>query len=171
MSLSLIARLGSSWPIPSPSLAGPMSANRPSSTASQASGSRLSTTCRGSTRDRKETSIRIGKHEVILTDTAGLEDAEPGSIAARMREQSEQAIAEFGPCHLRDRRPRRLTARRQGHRNPGPQLGKALHFGRQQVRRALLGRRLLRRLRLGSASRSRSPRNTISALTISCPRS
>jgi GTP-binding protein len=48
----------------------------------------------GLTRDRKETRIRIGKHEVVLTDTAGLEDAEPGSIAARMREQSEQAIAE-----------------------------------------------------------------------------
>ncbi len=47
----------------------------------------------GLTRDRKETHIRIGKHNVVLTDTAGLEDAEPGSIAARMREQSEQAIA------------------------------------------------------------------------------
>lgn len=48
----------------------------------------------GLTRDRKETRIRIGKHDVVLTDTAGLEDAEPGTIAARMREQSEQAIAE-----------------------------------------------------------------------------
>jgi GTP-binding protein len=48
----------------------------------------------GLTRDRKETRIRLGKHDIVLTDTAGLEDAEPGSIAARMREQSEQAIAE-----------------------------------------------------------------------------
>ncbi|MGO9170498.1 MAG: ribosome biogenesis GTPase Der [Rhodomicrobium sp.] len=48
----------------------------------------------GLTRDRKETRIRIGRHAVVLTDTAGFEDAEPGSIAARMREQSEQAIAE-----------------------------------------------------------------------------
>ncbi len=48
----------------------------------------------GLTRDRKETRIRIGEHAVVLTDTAGLEDAEPGSIAARMREQSEHAIAE-----------------------------------------------------------------------------
>jgi GTPase len=48
----------------------------------------------GLTRDRKETRIRVGSHSVILTDTAGLEEAEPGSIAARMREQSEQAIAE-----------------------------------------------------------------------------
>jgi GTPase len=48
----------------------------------------------GLTRDRKETRIRIGRHPVTLTDTAGFEDAEPGSIAARMREQSEQAIAE-----------------------------------------------------------------------------
>lgn len=48
----------------------------------------------GLTRDRKETSIRIGRHPVILTDTAGFEDAEPGSIAARMAEQTAQAIAE-----------------------------------------------------------------------------
>jgi GTP-binding protein len=48
----------------------------------------------GLTRDRKETRIRLGTHDIILTDTAGLEDAEPGSIAARMKEQSEQAIAE-----------------------------------------------------------------------------
>jgi GTP-binding protein len=48
----------------------------------------------GLTRDRKETRIRIGRHEVVLTDTAGFEDAEEGSIAARMRHQSEQAIFE-----------------------------------------------------------------------------
>ncbi len=48
----------------------------------------------GLTRDRRETNIRIGRHSVVLTDTAGFEDAEPGSIAARMREQSELAIAE-----------------------------------------------------------------------------
>ena len=48
----------------------------------------------GLTRDRKETRIRIGAHEIVLTDTAGLEDAEPGSIAARMTEQSELATAE-----------------------------------------------------------------------------
>jgi GTP-binding protein len=48
----------------------------------------------GLTRDRKETNIRIGRHAVILTDTAGFEDAEPGSIAARMSEQTAQAIAE-----------------------------------------------------------------------------
>ncbi len=48
----------------------------------------------GLTRDRKETRIRVGRHGVILTDTAGFEDAEPGSIAARMAEQTAQAIAE-----------------------------------------------------------------------------
>ena len=48
----------------------------------------------GLTRDRKETRLRIGKHTAILTDTAGIEDALPGSIAARMREQTEQAILE-----------------------------------------------------------------------------
>jgi GTP-binding protein len=47
----------------------------------------------GLTRDRKETRIRVGRHAVILTDTAGFEEAEPGSIVARMREQSELAIA------------------------------------------------------------------------------
>jgi GTPase len=47
----------------------------------------------GLTRDRKETRIRVGRHDVVLTDTAGFEEAQPGSIAARMREQSEQAIA------------------------------------------------------------------------------
>jgi GTPase len=48
----------------------------------------------GLTRDRKETHIRLGRHQVILTDTAGFEDAEPGSIAARMAEQTAQAIGE-----------------------------------------------------------------------------
>src|SRR5271165_4849478 len=48
----------------------------------------------GLTRDRKQTHARVGRHTIILTDTAGLEDAEAGSIAGRMREQSEQAIAE-----------------------------------------------------------------------------
>jgi len=48
----------------------------------------------GLTRDRKEARIRAGRHSVVLTDTAGFEEAEPGSIAARMREQSEQAISE-----------------------------------------------------------------------------
>jgi GTPase len=48
----------------------------------------------GLTRDRKQTHARVGSHTIILTDTAGLEDAEAGSIAGRMREQSEQAIAE-----------------------------------------------------------------------------
>jgi GTPase len=47
----------------------------------------------GLTRDRKETRIRVGRHAVVLTDTAGFEEAEAGSIAARMREQTEQAIA------------------------------------------------------------------------------
>lgn len=48
----------------------------------------------GLTRDRKETRIRVGRHAVVLTDTAGFEEAEAGSIAARMREQTEKAIAE-----------------------------------------------------------------------------
>src|SRR5579871_2613118 len=48
----------------------------------------------GLTRDRRETRVRIGRHEVILTDTAGIEGAEPESIAGRMRAKTEQPIAE-----------------------------------------------------------------------------
>jgi GTP-binding protein len=46
----------------------------------------------GLTRDRREAEARIGGHAVMLIDTAGLEEAAPGSIAARMRAQSEAAI-------------------------------------------------------------------------------
>jgi GTP-binding protein len=46
----------------------------------------------GLTRDRKEGEATIGGHAVRLVDTAGLEEAKKGSIAARMRAQSETAI-------------------------------------------------------------------------------
>ncbi|MEO1206987.1 MAG: ribosome biogenesis GTPase Der [Pseudomonadota bacterium] len=46
----------------------------------------------GLTRDRREGQAEIGSHTVTLIDTAGLEEARAGSIAARMREQSEKAI-------------------------------------------------------------------------------
>ena len=48
----------------------------------------------GLTRDRREGEAEIGGHKVRLVDTAGLEEAAPGSIAARMRAQSEAAIAQ-----------------------------------------------------------------------------
>jgi GTP-binding protein len=48
----------------------------------------------GLTRDRKEAEADIGGRTVRLIDTAGLEEAEAGSIASRMRQQSETAIAE-----------------------------------------------------------------------------
>jgi GTP-binding protein len=48
----------------------------------------------GLTRDRKEAEADIGGRPIRLIDTAGLEEADPGSIAARMRQQSETAIAE-----------------------------------------------------------------------------
>ena len=48
----------------------------------------------GLTRDRREAEAEIGGHRVRLVDTAGLEDAPEGSIAARMREQSERAMRE-----------------------------------------------------------------------------
>jgi GTPase len=48
----------------------------------------------GLTRDRKEAEADIGNRIVRLIDTAGLEEAEIGSIASRMRQQSEVAIGE-----------------------------------------------------------------------------
>lgn len=48
----------------------------------------------GLTRDRKEAEATIGRRTVRLIDTAGLEQAEQGSIAARMRQQSETAVAD-----------------------------------------------------------------------------
>jgi GTP-binding protein len=47
----------------------------------------------GLTRDRREGEAEMGGHKLTLVDTAGLEEAAPGSIAARMRAQSEAAIA------------------------------------------------------------------------------
>ncbi|WGF89132.1 ribosome biogenesis GTPase Der [Marinivivus vitaminiproducens] len=48
----------------------------------------------GVTRDRLETAARLGDLDIALVDTAGLEDGPPGSIAARVRRHSEQALAE-----------------------------------------------------------------------------
>jgi GTP-binding protein len=47
----------------------------------------------GLTRDRREGEATLGGHGVRLVDTAGLEEAAPGSIPGRMRAQSEAAIA------------------------------------------------------------------------------
>ena len=47
----------------------------------------------GLTRDRREGRTSIGGHQVRLVDTAGLEEAAPETIPARMRAQTEQAIA------------------------------------------------------------------------------
>jgi len=46
----------------------------------------------GLTRDRREGEAEIGGHRVTLIDTAGLEEAAPGSIPARMLAQSEVAL-------------------------------------------------------------------------------
>lgn len=48
----------------------------------------------GLTRDRRTGEATLGGHSVTLIDTAGLEEAKRDSIAARMRQQSEQAIAD-----------------------------------------------------------------------------
>ncbi len=47
----------------------------------------------GLTRDRKEAEADLGGRVIRLIDTAGLEESDPGSIASRMRQQSETAIA------------------------------------------------------------------------------
>ena len=48
----------------------------------------------GLTRDRREGDALLLDHPVLLVDTAGLEEAKRGSIAQRMREQSEVALRE-----------------------------------------------------------------------------
>jgi GTP-binding protein len=47
----------------------------------------------GLTRDRREGEAVLGAHRITLVDTAGLEEAPPGSLPGRMRAQSEAAIA------------------------------------------------------------------------------
>ncbi|MCH9765744.1 MAG: ribosome biogenesis GTPase Der [Alphaproteobacteria bacterium] len=47
----------------------------------------------GLTRDRREGTADFGATEIRIVDTAGLEDAADGSIADRMRQQSEAAVA------------------------------------------------------------------------------
>jgi GTPase len=47
----------------------------------------------GLTRDRREGEVALSGHAITLIDTAGLEEAKRDSIAARMRAQSEAAIA------------------------------------------------------------------------------
>jgi GTP-binding protein len=47
----------------------------------------------GLTRDRREGEAMVAGHKVTLIDTAGLEESPPGTIASRMRAQSEAAIA------------------------------------------------------------------------------
>jgi GTPase len=46
----------------------------------------------GLTRDRREGEAVLSGHAITLADTAGLEEAPPGSVAARMRSQSEAAL-------------------------------------------------------------------------------
>lgn len=48
----------------------------------------------GVTRDRRSGDASLGGMEFTLTDTAGLEDAPEGSLAARMTQQTEKAIGE-----------------------------------------------------------------------------
>jgi GTP-binding protein len=52
----------------------------------------------GVTRDRQVADARLGPIDFLLIDTAGFEKSEPGSLAARMTEQTEAAIAESDVC-------------------------------------------------------------------------
>src|ERR1700760_1948174 len=47
----------------------------------------------GVTRDRREGEARLGDLDFTIIDTAGIEDAAPDSLTARMRGQTETAIA------------------------------------------------------------------------------
>ena len=47
----------------------------------------------GVTRDRREHEVRFGDLDLVLIDTAGLEEARDGSLQARMRAGTEAAIA------------------------------------------------------------------------------
>jgi GTP-binding protein len=46
----------------------------------------------GLTRDRREGSAVLGRHQTTIVDTAGLQQAVKGSIAGRMRQQTEAAL-------------------------------------------------------------------------------
>jgi GTPase len=48
----------------------------------------------GLTRDRREEETELAGHALMLVDTAGLEEGKRGSIAARMRQQTETALSE-----------------------------------------------------------------------------
>lgn len=52
----------------------------------------------GVTRDRREGEATLGDLAFIIIDTAGLEDAAEDSLEARMREQTETAIADADVC-------------------------------------------------------------------------
>ncbi|MBN9577016.1 MAG: ribosome biogenesis GTPase Der, partial [Alphaproteobacteria bacterium] len=52
----------------------------------------------GVTRDRRVAEGALGELSLRLIDTAGLEDAKPGTLAARMAEQTRTAIAEADVC-------------------------------------------------------------------------
>ena len=52
----------------------------------------------GVTRDRREGDARLGDLTFTIIDTAGLEDAAPGALEARMRAQTERAIEEAHVC-------------------------------------------------------------------------
>ena len=76
----------------------------------------------GVTRDRKEAPARIGGRDVLLVDTAGLEEAAPETIQGRMRASSEEALRRADVAlFVVDARggPRQARARAFTRRAPG----------------------------------------------------
>ena len=124
----------------------------------------------GLTRDRKETRIRLGAHDIILTDTAGLEDAEPGSIAARMKEQSEQAIAEADLVIFVIDARSELTAADRNIANLVRTSGKPFILAANKSEGRAADGGYYGAFELGLGSRSQFRPSTISAFQISCPR-
>ena len=109
----------------------------------------------GLTRDRREGEADIAGHKVTLVDTAGLEEAAPGSIAARMRAQSEAAITRADlVLFVLDARdgvvPTDAAFARAVRRS-----GQARHPRRQQVRGTRRCRGLLRGLPAGAGRADR----------------
>ena len=118
----------------------------------------------GLTRDRREGEAELGGHLVTLIDTAGLEEAAPGSIAGAHARAERGGDRQGRPGAVRARHPRRRDAGRCRLRARRARVRAAGDPGRQQERgprrRATAS---TRRSGWGSASRWRSRPSTARA--------
>ena len=88
----------------------------------------------GVTRDRRFGPAHLGDLDFTVIDTAGLEEVFDESLAARMREQTEDGDPRSRRGVAADRRARRHHAARRAFRQPPAQGQDADPAGRQQVR-------------------------------------